>query len=695
MPKKQAEIDLKPEVDLRKIKNKEDAREPVEKLREALRYHNYRYYVMDDPVISDAEFDDMMQTLQKLEDQFPDLQPPDSPTQQVGGEPQDELGLVEHPIPMLSLQSIYEEEQALNFDQTCHKELDIQKVEYACEPKYDGLAIELIYENGLLKQAVTRGDGQTGEDVTENVKTIREVPLRLYSRNQYNIPKRLVVRGEVYMRKDKFNELNKRQAQNDEKTFANPRNAAAGSLRQLDPKVTASRPLQIYLYQIAVAEGFDFESHSEAMEALPKWGLKTNRDLNRNCNGINEVLEFYDELVDRREDLPYEIDGMVCKVNSIEYQDKLGFRTNNPRWAIAYKFPARQSTSRIRDIEVQVGRTGKLTPIAILEPVEIGGVEVSRASLHNQSEIDQKDIRIGDTVVVERAGDVIPYVVKPIKDQRDGSEKKFKLPDKCPVCGSDVVMSKDKKQTHCTNIKCPAQLREGIKHFVSKDGMDIEGLGIKRVEHLLDLELVKRISDLYYLKKDDWMQIPDVADKSAKNLLDEIENSKKQPLHRLLYALGIPHVGQHMARVLAQHFETLDDLKDATEDELMEIHEVGPEVARAVELFFSNDDNLKDIDRILDAGLKLQNPLEKSKKQPLDGLTFVFTGTLETWTRDEIQDKVESLGGRATSNVSSNTDFVVAGPGAGSKLDDAREHDIEVLNEEEFKELLDEKGVKI
>ncbi len=691
----QEQNNYRPSVNLDHIQTRDEAEEAIEELRQALRFHNYKYYIEDDPVASDTEYDEWMNQLQELESRYPELLTPDSPSQQVGGEPQEELGLAEHPIPMLSLQSISEEEEARHFDKTCRKELGVDKLAYSCEPKYDGLAIELIYNGGSLDQAITRGDGETGEEVTENVKTIKEVPLRLIQHGDIPIPERLVVRGEIYMRKDRFEELNRRQAESDLKTFANPRNAAAGSIRQLDPKIAASRPLQIFFYHVALADGIEFTNQTEALLSLPAWGLKINEDLNRKCNNIDEVIDQYNHLVDIRDELPYEIDGMVCKVDNISHQEQLGYRTNNPRWAVAYKFPARQSTSTIREIKVQVGRTGRLTPIAILDPVNIGGVEVRRASLHNQSEIDQKDIRIGDRVVVERAGDVIPYVVKAITEERGGSEKTFKLPDSCPVCGSEVIMSEDKKQTHCTNKNCPAQLREGVKHFVSINGMDIEGLGAKRVENLLDLELLERVSDLFYLKREEWMRLEDVAEKSADNILAELEVAKKQPLKRFLFAIGIPHVGQHLSRVLAEHFETIDDLEQAREEELRQIHEIGPEVARSVCLFFKNDQNLQDIERMRKAGLTLENPHYSEQPQPLAGLRFVFTGSLENWSRNEIQEIVEKYGGRTTSSVSGQTDYLVAGPGAGSKLDQANELGVTVLDEDEFIQLMEEKGVAV
>ena len=685
------DIDLKPDVNIDEISSKSESEKNIRKIREALWYHNYRYYVKDDPVISDAEYDKLMEQLEELEEEYPDLKTGDSPTQRVGGEPRDELGLVDHPEPMLSLKSVNKKEEVKSFDETCRKELNKDPLIYTCEPKYDGLAVEIIYEDGKMRTGSTRGDGQTGEDVTGNIKTISEVPLRLLNQSGRNIPDNLVVRGEVFISKKDFEEMNKRRREEDKKAFANPRNAAAGSLRQLDPNVTAERPLRFYAYQVAGAKDHGFESQWEVLQSLPDWGLKVNNELNRQCESIDEVFDYYGELEERREDLEYEIDGMVCKADGMDDQDILGERSSNPRWAIAWKFPPKRESTVIKKIEVQVGRTGKLTPVAHLEPVDIGGVEVSRASLHNQHEIEEKAIRVGDKVIVERAGDVIPQVVKPIKEGRDGSEKEFSMPEECPVCGSEVVMSEDKKQTHCPNINCKAQVKRRIEHFVSKDGMDIDGLGEKRIKKLMDEGLIGQPADLYGLKKKELSELEDFAEKSSENLLVEIGNSKNRELDRFLYALGIPHVGNHMARVLCGHFKTLNDLKDTDESELREIDEVGPEVAKAVTTFFSEKKNLEAIDDLLNAGVKLENPYAQKEKQVLDGLKFVFTGELEKWTRDEVKELVEQLGGRAVSSVSSETDYLVKGPGAGSKLDDAGEMDIPVIEEDEFRELLEKK----
>ncbi len=686
-----SEIEKKLDVSPESIDTMEKAQQAVEELRDAIRHHNYRYYVLDDPSTSDKEYDELMSKLQVLEEKFPDLQSRDSPTQQVGGEPRDELGVVDHPSPMLSLKAVYDEADVRNFDQTCRDELGQKTVEYVAEPKYDGLAVELVYEEGRLSVASTRGDGDTGEDITANVKTIKEVPLRLLNQGEVPLPHRLVVRGEVYMRKDEFEELNRRRADAGESQFANPRNAAAGSVRQLDPGITGERPLHIFLYEMAEWEAQHFETQWEILQALPGWGLKVNTDASRFCSGVEEALDYYEDMERNRDNLPYEIDGVVYKVNRLAYHKQLGTRTRDPRWALAYKFEPQRATTRIKDIQVQVGRTGKLTPVATLEPVHIGGVEVSRVSLHNQSEVERKDIRVGDTVLVERAGDVIPHVVKPIKEERDGSEEEFHMPDECPVCGADVVMSEDKKQTHCANVNCPAQLRERLAHFAAREAMDIKGLGEKRAQQLIDNGLVERLSSLYELTKDDLLSLERFGDKTAENLLEEIEDSKERTLPRFLYALGIPLVGEHTARMLAGHFDTLDDIMRASEDELDQVSEIGPEVTHSILAFFAEGQNRQAIQDMREAGLSLRNPYHEKGDQPLESLTFVFTGNLERWTRDEVKRKVEQLGGRATSSVSGETDYVVTGPGAGSKLDEAKERKIPLMNEEEFIDFLEKR----
>lgn len=682
---------LTPDIDPAAIDDEKSADKAVKKLREAVRYHNYRYYVLDDPVISDSQYDELFENLKILEDKY-DLATDDSPTRKVGGEPREELGTVSHPLPMQSLKAVYDEKGVRDFAATCVKELGHNEVEYVVEPKYDGLSIEIIYEEGLLTTAATRGDGTTGEEVTANVRTIRSVPLSLLEDQGESVPSRLVVRGEIYMRLDEFNRLNRDRLVNNEQPFANPRNAAAGSVRQLDPGITEKRPLHLFLYVIAQCEGRDFTTHWEMLQALPRWGLPVNSKMQVLTRDIEEVLGYHQKLSTTRDDLNYEIDGVVIKVNDLSEQQKLGTRQRDPRWALAFKFPPRSSTTVVKDIQANVGRTGTLTPVALLEPVKIGGVEVSRASLHNMNLIEEKDIRIGDTVLVERAGDVIPYVVKSIKDRRDGSEKKFTMPDHCPSCGGDIMVSQDKKNSRCTNMNCPAQLKERIQHFASTRALDIDGLGDKRAAQLVEKDMVKWLPDLFRLGKEDFLKLPGYADKSAENLADALRQSRKTSLDRFIYALGILHVGEHMAGVLASKYQDLDQLMEADKEELQNIPEIGPEVAGAIVTFFSEEHNRKALEEMKNSGLELENPLFRGQgERPLEGLKFVFTGSLKKWTREEAKKTVESQGGRATSSVSRETDYVVAGPGAGSKLEQARKLNVKVLSEDEFQELLEMK----
>ena len=675
---------MKPDVSPRSISGVEEAAQAVERLRKAIRFHNYRYYVLDGPVITDSEYDALMQDLIEMEARFPALLTPDSPTQHVGGMARAELGLVTHPIPMLSLKAVYETADVMSFDENCRKELKVSTVEYVAEPKFDGLAVEVVYESGILMLASTRGDGQTGEDVTPNIKTLREVPLALLSIDNVAVPSRLVVRGEVFMNIEGFKELNRRRSEAGESLFANPRNAAAGSLRQLDPAITAQRPLHIYLYEIAEMVGPEVKTQWELLQELRNWGFRVNIEKSRLCEGTEDLFKFHQQIYENRDELPYEIDGVVFKVNDRTAHERLGFRSRDPRWAIAYKFKPREATTKLLDIIVQVGRTGKLTPVAVLEPVLVGGVEVSRASLHNQSEIERKDIRIGDTVIVKRAGDVIPQIESPIKDQREGSERVFHMPSECPECGSSVVMSEDKKSTHCPNMNCPAQLRERLIHFASRQGMDIEGLGIKRVEQLVGAGLVTSFHSIYKLKKEDLVSLERYGDLSAENLLRQIEASKKQPLWRFLNALGIPHVGEHMAQVLADNFRTIDVLVHASEQDLQSVSQVGPEVSKAVTEFFSDRNNHAEIEQLIEAGLQLEETKEAKGERPLEGMIFVFTGTLERWAREEAERLVAELGGSATSSVTKKTTYVVAGSNAGSKLTKAKELSVSILSEEDF-----------
>ncbi len=682
-----------PEIEPERIETKKEAEKVVKELREALRFHDYRYYVLDDPVIPDSEYDSLFEKLKTLEEKF-NLVSPDSPTQQVGGEPREELGTVKHPFPMQSLKAAYEEQKVRDFDDNCRKTLGGKKIEYVVEPKYDGLSIELIYENGSLATAATRGDGETGEDVTANVKTIRSIPLSLLSGQGGAIPSRLVVRGEIYMPLDKFNDLNRKREEKGEQSFANPRNAAAGSVRQLDPKITAQRPLHVFLYEAPLCDGCGVKTHWQVLEAMPKWGLPVNRDMQALVEGIGDALDYHGRMNDKRDELNFEIDGVVIKVNDLAAREKLGMRQRDPRWAIAYKFQPRNAVSKVREIVVNVGRTGALTPVALLEPVRIGGVEVRRASLHNLRQVEEKDIRIGDAVVVERAGDVIPYVVRSIPEERGGREKKFSMPDRCPSCGGDVFVSGDKKTSRCTNFNCPAQLKARLQHFASGRALDIDGLGDKRAEQLVDHGLVKWLPDIFSLSRDDLLTLEGYAEKSAENLHQAIQRARKTTMARFIYALGIPLTGEHLAVILASRYEKLGDLQKAGEEELREIPEIGPEVAGAIAAFFGERHNVQAVEEMRREGLTLENPLYSGKggEHPLAGLKFVFSGALEGLTRDEAKDLVERLGGWATSSVSSETDYVVAGPGAGAKLEEARNLKIPILSEEEFQEFLDKNG---
>lgn len=680
---------MKPKIDVANIKSKKDARSAVKKLSDALHFHNYRYYVLDAPVITDLEYDQLLLQLQELEDRYPDLKTSTSPTQQVGGAPREELGLVQHPIPMVSLKTEYDEAVVRSFNATCRTELGIPEVEYVAELKFDGLAVELVYEDGNLIIASTRGDGETGENVTANIKTIREVPLVLMSHEGKSPPDSLVVRGEVYMSYARFNELNISREEDGESPFANPRNAAAGSLRQLDSTVTAKRTLQIFLYGVAEATGYSFETQWEALQTLPKWGFKVNTEHTRICKGIDEALDYHREVHEKRDDLPYEIDGVVFKVNNIADQERLGMRARDPRWAIAYKFKARQATTQLLDITVQVGRTGRLTPVAELAPVNIGGVEVSRASLHNLSEIERKDIRIGDTVVVERAGDVIPQVVKSIDDKRSGSEKVFKMPENCPICGGEVSISSDKKSAACMNSLCPAQLRRSITHFASRGGMDIEGLGKKRVDQIVDAGLITGFASLYSLTVEQLSNLERFGERSAQLLVDEITKSKKQPFHRLLNSLGIPHVGAQTAKVLATEFGSMQRLMEAQVFELVQVDTIGPEVAQSINQFFADENARNTISELTLAGLTMTAEEKTPSEQPFAGMTFVFTGTLSKWDRNKAASIIENLGGKSSSSVSKKTTYVIAGPKAGSKLKKAQQLGVKVLSEDEFADLIE------
>ncbi|MGC8963349.1 MAG: NAD-dependent DNA ligase LigA [Candidatus Bipolaricaulaceae bacterium] len=661
-----------------------EIQERVEKLREEIRRYDYYYYVLNQPLISDAEYDKLFRELLELEQKYPELVTPDSPTQRVGAPPAEEFAPVEHAIPMLSLNNCFNDEELEEWDERVRRILGGEPVEYVCEPKLDGLSVELVYVDGVLTVGSTRGDGRVGEDVTRNLRTIKQVPLRLFPLNG-QVPKLLEARGEVYMEKEAFRKLNEERERAGEPLFANPRNAAAGSLRQLDPNITASRPLKIFFYAMGRAEGIEIRSQVELLTTFPKLGLPVN-PLWRLCKTLEEVKAFYRELLAMRHELPYEADGMVVKVNDFAQREILGEVSRAPRWAIAYKFPAEEATTRVLDIVVQVGRTGALTPVAILEPVEVSGATVSRATLHNEDEIRRKDIRIGDWVIVRRAGEVIPEVVKSIPERRTGEEKEFKMPERCPACGGPVIRPPGEVAYRCENLSCPARIKESIRHFASRRAMDIEGLGEKLVDQLVETGLVRKLSDLYRLKKEDLVKLERMGEKSAQNLLEQIERSKNAGLARLIFALGIRYVGEHLAEVLAEHFPSLEALSNATYEELLGIPEIGPRIAQSIVDFFKNEENRKLIQELKELGVKTE--AEKPKEGPLSGKTFVFTGALSAFTREEARRLVESLGGRVASGVSRKVDYVVVGADPGEKLRKAQELGITILSEEEFRRLV-------
>ncbi|MBC7287798.1 MAG: NAD-dependent DNA ligase LigA [Armatimonadetes bacterium] len=665
----------------------EEARKRAEELRKEINYHNYRYYVLDSPVISDAEYDALMAELREIEEQYPELITPDSPTQRVGAPPREELPAYTHRLPMLSLDTVSDEDLP-NWVRTVQQVAGRHDVEFTAEPKFDGLAIELVYERGVLTVAATRGDGYTGEDVTPNVKTIKQVPLRLIEHEEAPpIPPLLEVRGEIYMRIEDFEELNREREQRGEPLFANPRNAAAGSVRQLDPNVTASRRLSISLYDVGVVEGYEFSTQWEILTVLPKWGLPVS-DLVRLVTGLDGLLDYHREMQQVRDTLPFEIDGVVYKVNHRSLHDVLGARTRSPRWAVAHKFPPRQQTTRLLDIFWSVGRTGIITPVAVLDPVNIGGVTVSRASLHNLDELARKDIRIGDWVVVQRAGDVIPQVLMSIPERRSGQERKPEPPKNCPACGAPTVRFEGDPFLRCTNIDCPAQLKGRIKHYASRNGMDIEGLGDKLIEQLVDKGLVKRLPDLYDLTVEQLAQLERMGPKSAQNLVSAIEASKKRPLPRFLFALGILHVGEGVANTLARHFGTLEALMEASEEDLLQVEGIGPEIAASIYEFFHDEHNRRTVLDLLAKGVKLEETMPAAVSGELAGKTFVFTGALDSFTRDEAAKLVMERGGKVTDSVSRRTDYVVVGREPGSKYRRAQELGVTILDESEFKRLL-------
>ena len=659
----------------------------IQALRDQLNDHNYRYYVLDDPLISDSEYDQLFRELQKLETDNPNLITEDSPTRRVGAEPLSSFGSWTHRMPMLSLANAMNEDELAAFDTRVKKGLDTEKdLEYMAEPKLDGLAVELVYENGFFVNGSTRGDGITGEDITQNLKTITAIPLSL-RKNGQKTPPLLEVRGEVFITKDGFKKLNRNQEKEELPPFANPRNAAAGSLRQLDSKITATRPLSIYCYEAGRIDGISFDTHEDFLSTLKEWGFPVNPEIQK-VNNAETMVAFHRNLEAKRDSLPYGIDGTVFKVNAINQRNALGIRSRSPRWAIAGKFKAQQATTLVQNIIPSVGRTGAVTPVARLEPVNVGGVVVTNATLHNQDEIDRKDVRVGDTVLIQRAGDVIPEVVKVIPAKRPPETKTYQLPTECPSCGQEVFRPEGEVVTRCQNLSCPAQVKGRIEHFVSKGALDIDGFGEKLVDQLVDKKLILTVDDIFKLNFDDLVNLDRMAEKSALNILTAIQDSKQTTFARFVYALGIRNVGAHLSKVLEKAFVgDIEKFMKAAEEELEAIDEVGPIVAETITTFLSNCTNTDVIESCLSLGIRLKK-VEEPKSLLLQGKTFVFTGALTQFSRNETKEMTEAHGGKVSGSVSKNTDFVVAGPGAGSKLKKATELDIPVLSEAEFLDML-------
>lgn len=665
-------------MDISQVKQK------IEKLRELINYHNYRYYVLDSPEISDAEYDELMRELRRLEEAHPELITPDSPTQRVGAAPVEAFGIVEHPRPLLSLANAFSGEELDTWYRRVSNLLGGRETDFVCELKIDGLAVALTYVNGLLEIGATRGDGYRGENITQNLRTIRSIPLSV----PREAPPRFEVRGEVYLSKAGFKKLNEERAREGLPLFANPRNAAAGSVRQLDPRITAQRPLDIFIYGLGWAEGKPVpDTHWEILQYLKSLGFKVNPNIAL-CRTIQEVKAYYDGWVREKEELPYEVDGVVVKVNFIAYQVELGYVGREPRWAIAYKFPAVQGVTRLLDIGINVGRTGSLNPYAILEPVQVGGVTIKHAALHNEEDIHRKDIRIGDWVVVQRAGEVIPEIVEPILSRRSGTEKVFHMPRTCPVCGAEVIKPEGEAMHRCINAACPAQALERIKHFVSRGAMDIEGIGEKMSQALFEAGMVRDVGDIYYLTREQLLKLERMADKSVTNILNSIEQSKDRSLSRVIFALGITHIGEETAELLAEHFTSIDDLARASKEQLLELPSIGPKIADSILAFFRQEENKKIIQKLRGAGVRLEAEKVEAKEQPLAGLEFVITGRLEAFTRQEAEARIKALGGKASSDVTRKTSYLVVGADPGSKLARAQALGTKTLTEAEFLELL-------
>ena len=660
----------------------EEARARVSQLREELNYHSYRYYVLDDPIVPDEEYDSMMRELMGIEQEYPSLITPDSPTQRVGAPPSEAFQPVQHRSRMMSLDNVFDEDELTAFIRRVENQ--VGKTDYICELKIDGAGIALTYENGLLVRGATRGDGITGEDVTGNLKTIRALPLRLLDEDAVTY---LEIRGEVFMPKASFEELNRQREDVGQPPFANPRNAAAGSLRQLDPHITASRNLDLICYEIGYMEGREFSTHKEVLEQIASWGFHVSEHWRPAANAT-EIVDFCQEWISRREELAYEVDGAVVKVNRLDLRDRLGATSKAPRWAVAYKFPAEEKTTRLLNIVINVGRTGALTPTAILEPVFVGGSTVSRATLHNEDEVRRKGIKIGDVVLVHKAGDVIPEVIEPVTELRDGNERDFVMPKKCPACGGKVYRPEGEVVARCVNVDCPARLFESVLHFASRGAMDIDGLGPATIRELMDKGYVSTVEDIYYLDEEQLFSLAGFKDKSVANMMESIARSKERPLARLLFALGIRHVGAHVAEVLARRFPSMQRLASASEEELRDIAEVGPAIAESVKAFFEEPRNLQLIRRLEEAGVNMEEEAEEGPLY-LEGLTFVLTGGLESMTREEARQAIEGRGGRVSSSVSRKTDYVVAGSDPGSKYDKARELGVNIIGEGDFIDILE------
>lgn len=659
------------------------ANELAEELRKQIEHHDYHYYVLDEPEISDVEYDLLMRELKQLEEVYPEIVTPDSPTQRVAGAPIEAFDKVVHRVPMLSLDNAFNSEELRAFDQRIKRMSGQENIEYVVELKIDGLTAVLTYENGSFSRGATRGDGQVGEDVTHNIRTIKSIPLRLKK------PVSIDIRGEVYMDKQGFIDLNQRREEQGESLFANPRNAAAGTIRQLNAQIAAERPLNILVYDLIYVDKAGFTTHTEVLDYLEELGFKVNQ--RRPCSNIEEVIKVTEEWTEQRDQWPFEIDGLVIKVNNLALREELGTTAKSPRWATAFKFPAQQRTTIVEDIIPSVGRTGAITPVAILEPVEVAGSTVSRATLHNEDEMRRKDVRIGDTVVIQKAGDVIPEVVKVVESKRTGQEKEFIIPSACPVCGAQVVREEGEAKHRCTNnLGCPAQVKEGIVHYVSRNAMNLERVGPSLIDQLLEKELIKDVADLYFLDKEDLIQLERMGEKSAQNVIDALETSKDRSLDRLIFALGIRHVGAGAARVLTEKYKSIDALMGAQEEDLIELDEIGPKIAESIVAFFSEERNRELIEKLRQGGVKTEMAVEEMEPTDtsLAGKSFVFTGGLETLSRGEAKEMVESKGGKVSSSVSKKTGYVVVGKDPGSKYQKAVDLGLSILDEEEFKQLL-------